>query len=42
VAVCLLLLSGISGRDLLAISSALAAGLLIHVLWRVISRRSAA
>jgi len=38
VAVCLLLLTGISVRDLLAISGALAAGLLLHGLWRALSR----
>jgi amino acid transporter len=35
VAVCLLLLSGISGRDLALIAGALAAGLVAHGLWRL-------
>ncbi len=42
VAVCLLLLSGISGRDLASIAGALAAGLLAHGVWRLRRRAQVA
>jgi basic amino acid/polyamine antiporter, APA family len=42
VVVCLLLLSGISRGDLVAISAALVGGLLVHAVWRSLRRPSAA